>query len=216
MSTDAKTSLHAVIFTGGMCQSEFLAADDLHGDLVIAADAGWLLAQKCGVRPDIIVGDFDSSPVPVTDEETEILRVPVEKDDTDTTLACNIAIERGAREILLIGGTGGRLDHTLSNVFLLERLHRRGIRLTLTDGTNRARILENESVSLPKAQFTYFSLLSLGASVISLAGCKYPLENAPLTRTDLYAVSNEITSASAAITVAGDPVLLIESDAHSL
>ncbi len=215
MTSDTNKHLRAVIFTGGTCKSELLSTDDLQGDLVIAADAGWILAKQCGVRPDIIVGDFDSSPMPEEAEAAEILRVPVEKDDTDTTLACNIATERGAREILLIGGTGGRLDHTLSNVFLLERMHRRGIRLILTDGTNRARILQNETAALPRSQFAYFSLFSLGTSEISLSGCKYPLSHAPLARTDLYAVSNEITSDAAAIEVTGDPVLLIESDAHT-
>ena len=215
MKSDTAKSLRAVIFTGGVCQSKLLLTEDLHGDLIIAADAGWLLAKQCGVRPDIIVGDFDSAPVPSALEAAEILRVPAEKDDTDTTLACRIAIERGAREILVIGGTGGRLDHTLANVFLIERLHQSGVALTLTDGANRARILENESVTLEKAQFAYFSLFSLGASEITLSGCKYPLEKASLTRTDLYAVSNEITAAAASISVTGDPVLLIESDAHS-
>lgn len=215
MSTDT-TPLCTVIFTGGRCETHLLSADELRADLVIAADSGWLTAQKCGVRPDLIVGDFDSSPIPDAGEAAEILRVPAEKDDTDTTLACNIAIDRGAREILIVGGTGGRLDHTLSNIFLLENIHRRGIRLAITDGVNRARLIENESVTLPASRFTYFSLFSLGNSCITLTGCKYPLCSAPLARTDLYAVSNEITAAAAQITVSGDAVLLIESDAHSL
>ncbi len=211
-----RTHKRALIFTGGRCETELLSADELCADLIIAADAGWLSAKKCGIRPDCIVGDFDSSPVPSDADGAEIIRVPAEKDDTDTTLACNIAIDRGATEILLIGGTGGRLDHTLSNIFLLESLEKRGIRLTITDGANRARLIKEETVTLPSSRFRYFSLFSLGTSVISLCGCKYPLDRASLARTDLFAVSNEITSDAALVTVAGDAVLLIESDAHSL
>ncbi len=215
MISDTKNESRAVIFTGGRCEWELLIPDELCSPLIIAADAGWLTAKKCGVKPHLIVGDFDSSPIPQADEATEIRRVPTEKDDTDTMLACKIAIEQGFREILVIGGTGGRLDHTLSNIFLLETMYKNGTRVTLTDGTNRARLIKDETVHLPSARFRYFSLFSLGTSTATLAGCKYPLADAPLSRTDLYAVSNEITAGAASVTVSGDAILLIESDAHS-
>ena len=112
----------ALIFTGGFCDTEALSASDLQGDLIIAADAGWITAQKCGLTPHILAGDFDSSDIPTHIKNARLVRVPAEKNDTDTMLACDLAIEQGAREIRIIGGTGGRLDHTLSNLFLLEKL----------------------------------------------------------------------------------------------
>ncbi len=207
--------MRAVIFTGGFCDTSLLTAEELTADLYIAADAGWHAAKKCGIRPHIAAGDFDSADVPPADFAGEIIRVPAEKDDTDTMLACELAIDRGARDILILGGTGGRLDHTLNNVFLLENLLSRGVRAWLTDGENRIRILQNEMLTLPRTRFRYFSLLALSDAAVTLGECRYPLSDAPLTRDNPYAVSNEITGDAAQIRVCGGPVLLIESDARN-
>jgi thiamine pyrophosphokinase len=206
---DKQTSI-AVIFTGGYCDVSRLTEEDLRGDLYIAADAGRLTAEKCGIVPDVIAGDFDSSPVPA-DSAAEIIRVPAETDVTDTMLACDLAIARGANAIRILGGTGGRIDHELSNLFLLENLHLRGIHAVLCDGINRIRLIEKESLSLPRSDFRYFSLLALDDACVTLCGCKYPLTDAPLKRSLPYAVSNEITAEAAQITVNGGPVFLIES-----
>ena len=205
-----KQTITAVIFTGGHCDVSLLTEEDLRGDVYIAADAGRLTAEKCGIAPDVIAGDFDSSPVPA-DTKAEIIRVPAEKDVTDTMLACDLAISRGANALRILGGTGGRIDHELSNLFLLENLHLRGIRAVLCDGINRIRLIEKESRSLSRSAFRYFSLLALDDARVTLHGCKYPLTDAPLKRSLPYAVSNEITADAAQITVDGGSVFLIES-----
>ena len=75
-------------------------------DYVIAADGGWRWCRSAGLTPDLLLGDFDSlGEVPAFDH---ILRVPVEKDDTDMMLAIKKGLERGCREFHLYGGTGGR------------------------------------------------------------------------------------------------------------
>lgn len=202
----------AVVFTGGFCDTQLLDADEIEGDLILAADAGWITAQACGVTPHIVAGDFDSSHVPAH-LPAQILRVPCEKDDTDTMLVCKLAIDRGARCIRIIGGTGGRIDHSLSNLFFLEALHRQGIMATLCDGQNHVQLLENESVVLPRGRYRYFSLIALGDASATLTGCKYPLHDAPLSRALPYAVSNEIAADAARISVRGAPVFLIQSGA---
>lgn len=207
----ADTSIHsALIFVGGHCRIDRIPASMRTADLIIAADSGQITAQKCGVTPHIIAGDFDSSPMP---EETpaQIIRVPSEKDDTDTMLACDIAIRHGARNITILGGTGGRIDHSLSNLFLLEKLKQDGVSAILCDGDNRARVLSDETVYLSLEGFHYFSLIALDRATASVSGCKYPLSEAPLHRAHPYAVSNEIVGQGAEITVSGGPVLLIES-----
>ena len=75
---------------------------------VIAADKGLVHLEAQGIRPDLIVGDFDSlGRVPAGDN---ILRHPVEKDDTDTMLAVKTALDRGMGTIVFYGCLGGRLD----------------------------------------------------------------------------------------------------------
>lgn len=201
----------ALVFVGGHCDTARIPQKMLSADIIIAADSGQLTAEKCGVIPHLIVGDFDSSDLP-SGTDAEVIRVPAEKDDTDTMLACDMAIQRGARRITILGGTGGRIDHSLSNLFLLEKWKMRGIDLVLCDGDNRVRVLLNETVLLSADGFRYFSLIALEPATVSVSGCKYPLHNASLIRTEPYAVSNEITDDTAQITVSGGAVLLIESE----
>ncbi len=96
------------------------------GDFKIAADAGLLLCRKLGIEPDLIIGDFDSMPQP---KDEPCVRVPVEKDDTDTMLALREGLAHGCTEFYFYGATGGRrLDHTLANLQSLAFLRRHGAR----------------------------------------------------------------------------------------
>lgn len=197
----------ALVITGGYCNTE-LAKKQLPSlpDIIIAADSGYDTAKKLGVQPNIAVGDFDSlkSRLP---EGLETIRVACEKDVTDTMLACEYAKDRGCGEITIVGGTGGRADHFLSNVFFLEELLGMGIRARLTDGENTVRFVENETVKIP-SEGGYFSVLAVTECIVTESGCKYPLDRAKLVRTRPYAVSNEVTSSEATLTVEGTAILV--------
>ena len=107
----------------------------------------------------------------------------------------------------------GRLDHTLSNLAILEDLRKKGIPALITNGYNRVRYLFATSTLLPKSGFRYLSLLALSEKVkgVSVEGCKYPLKNATLTRDFQFAVSNEITENCALVSVRKGGIYLIES-----
>ena len=200
-----------VVFTGGDANLALLPREDLHADFIIAADCGMKKAIAENVTPDLLVGDFDSMAIPTLFSGIPTVRMPAEKDETDTMTAIGEAIRAGCTEILVVGGTGGRLDHTLSNVFLLESLRDRGIAVTMTDGGSTVQFLRDETVVLPRRGFRYFSLFAVDECTVTVRGAKYPLENAALRRTLPYAVSNEIVGDKAEITVRGG-VLLLESD----
>ncbi|TMC89957.1 MAG: thiamine diphosphokinase [Chloroflexi bacterium] len=118
-------NMHAVIFAGGAVQpGEAVAAAIASADLVIAADSGAETALHYGCTPAIIVGDFDSLDAPRLQElktrGSRIVQVAVKKNETDTELAVQAAIEEGASAITLLGGLGGeRFDHTMANILLL-------------------------------------------------------------------------------------------------
>ena len=206
--------MRAFIYTGGRVWQEGVTERPEENDLVIAADAGLLTARGFGIEPSIVLGDFDTLGEPDVSSETEILHVPAEKDDTDTQLAVRVALERGAREIVIVGGLDGRLDHTLSTLAILEELDTRHVHATVTSGKNRARFLRNNSTLLPRSHFRYFSLLAADAKVkgVSIDGCKYPLKNAKLTRFFQFAVSNEIVGNCALIDVRRGGVWIVESN----
>ena len=219
----------AYIFTGGKLAVGSLDRLGLHPsetDLIIAADSGYNNASRLGVRPGLLLGDLDSidrkSLAPDELEHIEKIIVPAIKDDTDTQLAVDTAISRGADEIYIIGGLGGRLDHTLSSVFLLEYIADRGAGAVMTDGQSRVRVMktagEPVSLEIPKTfdgenGFRYLSLVSLTdeCNGVRISGVFYPLGGVTLKRSYSYAVSNEITSDHAEITLARGTMLVIES-----
>ena len=204
----------AFIYTGGSVWSENVTERPKEDDLVIAADAGLLTARRFGIEPSIVLGDFDTLGEPDVSKETELIRVPVEKDDTDTQLAVRVALERGAREIVIIGGLDGRLDHTLSTLAILENLDAQHIHAYITSGKNRARFLRNNSTLLPRSAFRYFSIIAADPVVkgITVEGCKYPLKKAKLSRLNQYAISNEIVGNCCLIDVRHGGVWIVESN----
>ena len=205
--------MRAFIYTGGAVHTDSVTEHPKADDLCIAADSGYHTARALGERIDLLLGDFDSIGSVPRDEGMEIQQVPAEKDYTDTQLAVEIAIERGAEDIIIIGGLSGRLDHTLSTLAILEDLHSRGVYGTLTDGQSRARYLKSSSTLVARSPYKYLSLIAADEVVkgVDIEGCKYPLKKATLRRRNQFAVSNEITGNVAFISVKKGGVYIIES-----
>ena len=200
------------IYTGGSIDASAITEHPKSDDLRIAADSGYITAKALGERVDVLLGDFDSYTDPLP-ENVEIIKVPAEKDFTDTQLAVSEAVKRGADDIVIIGGLAGRLDHTLSNMSILSDLSKMHIHAVMTDGKNRVRYLNSTSTLLAKSHFDYVSLIAISEKLkgVSIEGCKYPLKNATLTRSNQYAVSNEIIGNCALISVKKGECLIIES-----
>ena len=173
------------------------------GDFVVACDAGYRNAERLDLRPDLIVGDFDSAPQPKTEHETIVL--PHVKDDTDTEYAAKLVSEKGFDEVLLLGGLGGRrVEHTLANLCTGLGLEQRGIRAALQDERSRITfVLPGESRRYPKEEFFYFSAFPMEgrAEGVYEKGSFYELEDAVLTAGYPLGVSNEYAEGSDCITI---------------
>ena len=115
--------------------------------------------------------------------------------------------------MVLIGGLDGRLDHTLSNLAILENLWHEGLRAVITDGQRRARYIESTSELIPNLGYRYLSVIAADKKVkgVCIDGCKYPLKNATLCRDYQFAVSNEIEKNCALISVRRGGIFIIES-----
>ena len=205
--------MRAYIYTGGEIDAANITERPEKDELVIAADSGWNNAKALGATPALLLGDFDSLGRQNLPDGPEIYQVPAEKDLTDTQLAVEMALSRGATEIVIIGGLSGRLDHTLSNLAILEHLNEKKIPAILTDGQNRARFVRNSGALLPRGTFKYLSLIAADETVkgVTVKGCKYPLTNAKLKKTHQYAVSNEIEGNCALVEVKKGGLYIIES-----
>lgn len=181
-------------------------------DFIICADGGRALAERLGLRPDWYVGDSDSGG---RSEGLPATLLPSEKDVSDMEMAVDQAFSLGYREMLLLGCTGGRGDHHLANLGLLEQIDQRGGCGILLDAANEVRFLGPGSYRFKnRPAYHYFGLIPLDAVItgVTLTGVRYPLDNFTLQRGSTRSISNEILPGKdALLTIRAGHVYLIRS-----
>lgn len=184
--------------------------------LIISADSGARHCKRFNVIPDLLVGDFDS--VDESDyagmaaDGVEIVRFPAEKDMTDSELAIEMALDRGCSKVILLGSLGTRLDHSLSNLFLLKKLLDKGVAGIIADEHNEV-VLINHSIVLAREEGVFITLLPLAGSAkgVTTSGLYYPLNNATLEIGSSWGVSNRFSEDTAQVTVEEGYLLVIKA-----
>ena len=184
------------------CAAEFdaLEAPIREGDLVIAADGGLMHTEALGIRPDVILGDFDS--LGYVPEGSRVF--PVRKDDTDLMLALRHGLDAGYREFTVYGAMDGpRLDHTVANLQALVFLEERGAHGQLVGKTYIATALRNGTIRFPAGSEGILSVFCMGADChgVELAGLSYPMENGTLRSGFPLGVSNHFIGKAASVRV---------------
>lgn len=213
---------NALLISGGHIDYEFVNNyyHDKSFDMVIAIDGGLKAADELGITPTHIVGDFDTISSAILSkynnkDDIVIKRLNPEKDFTDTQCAINMANESGCNDLVIIGGTGTRLDHTIANIHTLQLALNHNINAVIINENNRISLVDNSlSISQKDVYGTYVSFLPLTQNVtITLEGFKYPLNNYDMdvTKTMSLGVSNEVTSDVAKVNVSKGIAIMIES-----
>ena len=182
----------------------------MEGDYIIAADGGYSALVSRGITPDLVVGDFDS--LGYLPDHPNVIRSPVEKDDTDMMLSIQQGLERGYDDFIINGGMGGRIDQTYANIQLLTYLADQNARGTMVSNDYHITAIKNRKIKLNPVdkQNRLISIFCIGnkAKGVSLRGLKYPLENATITCKNPIGISNEFKEDSAVISVT-DGTLII-------
>ncbi len=220
--------IDTIIVSGGNIQKDF-ALDFLKNQIrkidnaipvLIAADKGVEFFMDTEYAPAIAVGDFDSLSEKGrkylrAHKETEIISLKPEKDDSDTQSAMNLAIDRRARNILLLGATGTRMDHFMANLGLLSLGKKRGAKVAIVDANNYISLIPSGSVIKKEGQFgKYVSFFPVGGEVegLTLVGFKYPLSRYHLKPEDSgLTVSNELIGDEAAVFYESGTLMMIMS-----
>ena len=129
----------AVIFCWS--ESDRKPFDITADDYIICADSGYKYAERLGIKPDLLLGDFDSYSAKGDESET-VITLPTEKDDTDAMYAAKYAVKNGFEEIVLAGGIGGREDHTKGAVSVLKFI-RKKCKGFISDGYTTVNIVKS-------------------------------------------------------------------------
>ena len=207
----------AVVFGGGQIRdyTRLPYKPDLN-NYIICADSGILHCENLGLKADVWVGDFDSCDFDKCSQlksviDAHVIKLNPVKDCSDVEYALDYAVEQGYKSLILMGGVGTRLDHTLSNLHLAEKYFDLGITLTVINENNIIHFLKNNSFSIQKSSFKYVSILPLEDCVVSCNGFFYNLSEETLLRNSTRSISNELKEDSGIITIHNGSAFIIES-----
>ncbi len=209
--------MKALLVSGGNIENIELikkVADDM--DFIICADGGTNYCLDANLVPDIIIGDLDSieenSLKTIEYQKIPIVKFPVKKDNTDTELAIDYLIEKGFRDITILGALGTRMDHTLGNIFLLKKLRDKKVKGKIIDHHNIIYLVDNE-LKIKKQRNSYVSIIPItdNGIQVSLNGFEYPLSKAKLEFSSTLGISNEIKGSYGYIKIHSGIALVIIS-----
>jgi thiamine pyrophosphokinase len=211
--------MQAIIIAGGRADEHGRWRQWIReGDLVIGANGGAARALAWGLVPGLVIGDMDS----LSDEERAELEArgcrfvvhPRAKDETDLELALTYAAELGTQEIIVLGALGGRLDHTLANVFLLALPVLADLSVRIVNGHEEALLARSgQSVTLEGEPGDLVSLLPLGGDArgVTTKGLAWTLQGDTLQFGPSRGVSNEMTAPQARVEVEGGHLLVVHT-----
>lgn len=207
-----------LLFTGGHIDLDCArkVIKEVEYDYIIAIDKGLEAVHILGVNPDYVVGDFDSVTPGIVDEykESIVKRYSSMKDDTDTQLGIELALSLSPTQMIILGGTGTRLDHTLANVSLLLIPHAQGVDASIIDGNNKVYLVNSKKKIVKKELYgDYYSLIPLTEKVVgvTLKGFKYPLNKATIGMGQSIGISNEVIDEEAYIDIEEGIIIAIEA-----
>ena len=189
----------------------FLDTPPADGDFVIAADGGYNSLMSVGISPNLLIGDMDSRLDMGERISCEVLKYPVEKDETDMHLAYLEGARRGYTDFVILGGTGGREDHTLANYALLLYMSERGHKGELVGCNSNAFVIRNGGVRLCGAGGSRVSVFAMGGAAdgVNIEGLKYGACGIKLTESMPLGVSNSLGDTEGRISVESGALLII-------
>lgn len=184
--------------------------------IIICLDGGVRHAQKLGLIPQMILGDLDSADEEILQyyrkRNVPFRTFPAKKDKTDMEIGLEYAVEIGAKEIVILGAIGSRIDHSLGNLHLLKIPLGYGIDAEIINEHNRIRLI-NQAVKIAGKPGDLVSLIPLTTEVtgVTTKGLEYALHQAVLTVGSSYGISNVMTDAEAEVLIQSGLLLIIQS-----
>jgi thiamine pyrophosphokinase len=196
--------LTCIVLAGGDAVDERLRAALPRADLVIAADSGLEQAAVLGLTVDLVVGDFDSvdpdALAAAVRAGVVVERHPAAKDHTDLELAVLAAKQRGATRVIIVGATGGRIDHELANLMLLGSRAYAPLHLEVVAAGGRI-VAVHDRLDITGSPGDLVTLIAVGGPAVGVRteGLRYPLRDETLVPGSTRGVSNVLLDTSATV-----------------
>ncbi len=200
-----------LIICGGDCSSDLILKHYRKGDCVICADSGYAYAHNAQIEPDVVIGDFDSLQgvgIPLGS-----IKLPIEKDITDSEAAIIEGVRLGLTDFLILGGTGGRFEHTFANISLMAKYTNKGFSLEMVDDKHHFYCLHKGKITIDYKENQQISVFAFGEKAYGVTekGFHYPLENYTLEPLEPLGISNDIVAEKGEISVRNGTVIIVET-----
>ena len=177
-------------------------------DCLIAADGGVKHILKLGLIPNVVIGDLDSTPLPIQNKleryDIEWVKYPIKKDKTDFELVIDYCLEKKFKEIIIFGIFGDRIDHLLANIFLLVKVQteNKSIKIKIIEGKKEIYILNNK-ITINGNIGDEVSIIPVSEKLVGITteGLEYPLDNGQIIFGSTRGISNVMNKKIARISV---------------
>ena len=203
-----------IITAGAQPSGELIAAHRQDADMVIGVDGAARTLVRHALRPHMLVGDFDSADRADVEKieaaGVKLVRLSPDKNETDTEVAVNLALEAGADDIVILGALGLRLDHALGNLAMLIKAHRHGARCRIIDELHEITAAHGEYEIHGRTGQTVSLLPMAGDVTVTAAGLVYPLDGLVLRSDAARGISNIIAETPARLLISGGYALIIK------
>ena len=196
-------------FIFGALTVNYMPIKPTENDYIIAADKGYEHIKKLGFPPNLIVGDFDS--LGFVPQGENVKRLNVKKDDTDTAHAAMLAFDKGYREFIFYGCTGGKLEHSIANVQLAKAIAEKGGKALFIGDNESFTVIKDSSIAFDERHNGRISVFSLSdvSEGVTEEGLLYSLNDATLYNDNPLGVSNEFIGIHSKISVKNGFLLII-------
>ena len=181
-----------------------------NSDFIIAADGGYDHLKKINIKPDILLGDFDSIESVPEDEQKKI-KFDTQKDFTDLYAAIQIGIKSNCKIFHIYGALGKRFDHSLANIQLLAYLSQNKFQAFLHHKKKLITAITNTKISFGKNKIGVISIFSYTNKSygVNITNLKYELKNAVLSNTFPLGISNEFINKKSFVSVTKGTLVII-------
>lgn len=179
-------------------------------DYVVCADSGYTYAKQAGIKPNLIIGDFDSLKEDLP-SDIEVVKLNVNKDDTDTEHCVMECIRRGFKDFMLLGSVGGRTDHTFANIAILAFLSEYNYRGVARNNGEEIRILKSGTYDMSGRKGLTFSVFPYGCESVNVTykGAEYKMDGHTLTYNVSRGISNVFVEDDAEIKINDGRAILL-------